>query len=167
MTIHSEHPFVPPEPERDALRRFRGRLAAPVTVVAAGEGRARVGLTVSSLLVADGEPPHVVILADPDSDLREAIGEADVLTVSLLDDGDQFLADAFAGVAPAPGGVFTLGSWTSTDWGPAHEGRSWLGARVTSIRSLGYSDEIVAAIEHIVIEGTTALSHVRGRYRPV
>ncbi|MBM9462640.1 flavin reductase [Aeromicrobium sp. YIM 150415] len=167
MTIHTEHPFVPPEPERDALRRFRGRLAAPVTVVAAGEGRRRSGLTVSSLLIADGEPPHVVILVDPDSDLRDRIEVGTPVAISLLDDGDQFLADAFAGTAPAPGGPFTLGSWTETPWGPAHDGRSWIGARLASISSLGYSDQIVASVEHIIIEGTTALSHVRGRYRPV
>ena len=164
MTIHSEHPFVPPEPERDALRRFRGRLAAPVTVVATGEGRGRVGLTVSSLLVADGEPAHLVVLVDPDSDLRDALDTDRRFTVSLLDDGDQFLADAFAGTAPAPGGVFTLGSWATTPWGPVHEGRSWLGARIVGIRPLGYSDEIVGTIEQIAVEGTSALSHVRGRY---
>lgn len=167
MTIHTEHPFAPPEPERDALRRFRGRLAAPVTVVAAGEGRRRAGLTVSSLLVADGEPPHIVLLVDPDSDLRDAIEVDSPVAISLLDDGDQFLADAFAGTAPAPGGPFTLGSWTETPWGPVHDGRSSIGARVVSISTLGYSDQIVASVEHIAIEGTTALSHVRGRYRPV
>ncbi len=159
------HPFVPPEPERDPVRRFRGRLPAPVTVVAAGQGRERAGLTVSSVVIVDGPQPRVVIFVDPDSDLGAAVEPQTALTVSLLVDGDQFLADAFAGLAPAPGGLFGLGAWRDTSWGPVLCDRSWLGARVEHVRGLGYAMEAVALIEHVQIHGDEGLVHLRGRYR--
>ena len=48
-----QRPLRHPEEDRSAVRRLRGRLAAPVTLWTA-PGPA--GLTVSSMLVADGEP---------------------------------------------------------------------------------------------------------------
>src|SRR5690606_17297985 len=82
VTIHSEHPFVPPDDERDPLRRLRGRLPAPVTVWAAGEGRSRRGLTVSSLIVAAGDPARVLGLVDEESDLWDP--PPSTLTVNVL-----------------------------------------------------------------------------------
>ena len=32
MTIHGDHPFLPPADGRDPLRRWRGRMPAPVSV---------------------------------------------------------------------------------------------------------------------------------------
>ena len=72
VTIHSDHPFLPPEGERSPLRRFRGRMVAPVSLWTAYAGERRVGWTVSSLLVADGPEPMLLGLLDPDADLTEA-----------------------------------------------------------------------------------------------
>jgi hypothetical protein len=72
VTIHSDHPFLPPEGERDPLRRFRGRMIAPVSVWTAYAGERRVGWTVSSMLVVDGPQPTLLGLLDPDADLTEA-----------------------------------------------------------------------------------------------
>lgn len=163
MTIHSSHPFATPPEQRDAARRLRGRLAAPVTVWAAGSGASRVGLTVSSLLVALGEPARVVGLVDPDSDFALGLGE--VFTVTILAEGDHGLAEAFAGLAPAPGGLFRQGEFTDSAWGPVLVGRSWVGARLESSRALGWSREVVGVIEHVDLSDRTPLEHVRGRYR--
>ena len=82
MTIHSEHPFT--GGPRDPIRRFRGRMAAPVSIWAATAGQRWAGWTVSSFLVADGAPPIVVGLVDEDSDLATAISAGSTFTVSLL-----------------------------------------------------------------------------------
>lgn len=164
MTIHSGHPFASAASESDAARRFRGRLAAPVTLWLTGAGAGRAGLTVSSVLVALGEPASVVGLVDPDSAFAAAL--SDRFTVTILTPADRLLADGFAGVAPAPGGPLRLAPLEETAWGPRPLGeRSWLGARVADVRPLGWSLQVVAAIEHVVIADAAPAVHLRGRYR--
>ncbi|MFZ5848102.1 MAG: flavin reductase family protein [Actinomycetota bacterium] len=167
MTIHSEHPFAQPESERDPVRRFRGRLGGTVSLWTTGEGPARAGLTVSSLMVAAGEPSRVLALVDPDSDLADAVQDNQVAVVQLLECEHRDLAEAFAGLAPAPGGLFRLGSWVDTDWGPRLEGAgAWMGVRLAGEpREAGWSLLVEAVIEHVEIgEETEPLVHRRGRY---
>lgn len=134
MTIHSEHPFLPPESDRNPLRRLRGRLSAPVTAWTAMPTHARpVGLTVSSMLVADGDPGMLLGLVDPDSDLYEVMVDTGTVAVSVLGPAHRQLADALAGTAPAPGGPFRIGSWTDTAWGPVlDDAVAWVGGTVAA-----------------------------------
>ncbi|MRK02006.1 flavin reductase [Aeromicrobium sp. S22] len=168
MTIHSDHPFVPPEGDRDPLRRLRGRMPAPVTVWATGTGRSRAGLTISSVLVADGEPARVLGLVDADSSFWDEGPEAWV--VNVLGAEHRFLADAFAGTAPAPGGPFTLGSWSDSDWGPVLGATAgWLGVRRADAppRQVGWGLLVEGTIEHVEVGDADAMVHLRGRYQEV
>lgn len=186
MTIHYDHPFLPPEGERSALRRFRGRMLAPVTLWTAYADPRPVGWTVSSMLVADGPEPAVLGLLDPDADLTEAIvpvagqetaeqgSEAErsggTIAVSLLGWRHRQLPDAFAGLAPAPGGPFQLADWTDTDYGPVlTDAPGWLGATVLETRSVGWSTLVTARIDQLELgsEAQELLGHLRGRYLPV
>jgi len=167
VTIHSGHPFVPADDAKAALRRLRGRLVSPVTVVATGEGHGRVGLTVSSVLLVDGDPGRVIATIDPDSSLGEAVDAGVRAAVSVLAPGDEYLADVFAGLAPAPGGMFTIGTWVQTPWGPRLDGRSWCGLTVDDVRSLGWSVEVLGSVGHVEIHDPAGLSHLRGRYRRI
>ncbi|MGH3458936.1 flavin reductase family protein [Aeromicrobium sp.] len=165
MTIHSEHPFVPPEGERDPLRRLRGHLPAPVTVWAAGSGRERRGLTVSSLLVAAGDPAHVLGLVDEESNLWDE--PPTTLIVNVLGPGHTYLAEAFAGTVPAPGGPFTLGEWRESEWGPVlADASAWLGVRLESAppRHVGWGILLEGVVEHVETSSAEVLTHVRGRY---
>lgn len=168
MTIHSDHPFVPPESERAPVRRLRGRLGGAVSLWTSGTGRDRAGLTVSSLLVADGEPGTVLALLDPDSDLWEELVEQRTAVVQLLGWEHRGLADAFAGVAPAPGGAFRLAEWGETAWGPVLSGASaWAGVRLVdgTAREVGWSVLAEAVVEHVEMgEEQPPLVHRRGRY---
>ena len=166
MTIHSEHPFLPPEEGRDAARRFRGRLGGTVSLWTSS-GPRPVGLPVSSLLVAAGEPARVLALLDPDSDLVEALGTSGTAVVSLLSWRHRQLADAFAGVAPAPGGAYRLGSWVETQWGPRlADAPTWAGVRqVGSPREVGWSLLVETVVEQVEVGDDPApLVHRRGRY---
>jgi flavin reductase (DIM6/NTAB) family NADH-FMN oxidoreductase RutF len=166
VTIHSDHPFVPPEGDRDPLRRLRGRMPAPVTVWSAGTGRARQGLTISSLLVAGGEPARVLGLVDADSEFWD--DDPATWVVNVLGSDHRFLADAFAGTAPAPGGPFTLGTWTDSDWGPVLAGTAgWIGVRRADVeaREVGWGLLVEGVVEHVEIGDADAMIHVRGRYR--
>jgi 3-hydroxy-9,10-secoandrosta-1,3,5(10)-triene-9,17-dione monooxygenase reductase component len=144
--IHSTDPFATPEQERSPIRRFRGRLAASVTLWAA-PGPA--GLTVSSTVVADGEPGRVLGLVDEESDFYDAVTRARRFTITPLSDGDQQVAD-----------------WTDTGYGPVPAAAGiWAGCRLDAERPLGWS---------MLLEGTIAtvrpgadrppLLHYRGRY---
>ncbi|EWT01639.1 flavin reductase [Intrasporangium oryzae NRRL B-24470] len=169
MTIHSEHPFLPSDDDRDPVRRLRGRIGGTVSLWTAGEGIERVGLTVSSYLVAGGNPGHIVGLLHPDADLLERLEETGTAVVSLLEWRHRDLADAFAGVRPAPGGPFRLGTWVQTPWGPRLEpAGTWAGVRLdrASRRQVGWSVLVETMIEHVEVADTEQpLVHRRGRYQ--
>ena len=166
MTIHSEHPFLEPEPERDPVRRFRGRLGGAVTLWTCGSGSARSGLTVSSLMVANGSPAHVLALLDPDSSFASGLRASTTSVVQLLEWGHRDLADAFAGVAPAPGGPFRMAQWRDTQWGPVlADATTWAGVRLAESRPVGWSELVDCVVEHVEVGDEDApLVHRRGRY---
>ena len=166
MTIHSEHPFLEPESERDPARRLRGRLGGTVTMWTCGSGSSRAGLTVSSLMIANGSPAHALCLVDPESDFASALKDGGPAVVQLLEWSHRDLADAFAGLAPAPGGLFTLARWEETAWGPVLEDASaWVGVRLVGTRDIGWSLLVDTVIEHIEIgEDSHPLVHRRGHY---
>ena len=118
MTIHTGDPFQPERGTPNQLRRLRARLPAAVTIWAAGSGPDRTGLTVSSMLVADGEPGYVVGLLKPETDLVDALQDTAAFTVSVLRYRHRQLAEMFAGLAPAPGGMFGFGEWRQDSHGP-------------------------------------------------
>lgn len=171
MTIHRDHPFL--GSERDPIRQFRGRMTAPVSIWTAAGGERRAGWTVSSFLVAEGAPAMVVGLMDEDSDLAPMLSAGSTFAVNLLGWQHRALAEAFAGLSPAPGGVFRLGSWTETDWGPALAGApAWLGARVVDDvgEHAGWALLVRAEIEHVEIGVEVeepSLAHFRARYLPI
>lgn len=171
VTIHSEHPFQPPEGDHDPVRRLRGRLPSPVTVWAGGETAERAGLTVSSMLVGGGEPAHALALVDEDSELWELLQRTRTAAVSVLAWRHRALADAFAGVAPAPGGAFRMAEWRDSEWGPIlADAVAWAGVRLgpEQPRHAGWSLLVDAVIEHVEIapdEDDAAMTHLRGRYR--
>lgn len=169
MTIHSAHPFQDPEEEWDPVRRLRGRLGGTVSLWTTGAGESRAGLTISSLMIANGSPAHALALVDPVSDFAVQLAFNRTAVVQLLEWPHRDLADAFAGLAPAPGGVFTLGSWVDTRWGPLLEGASaWAGVRlVTEPREVGWSWLVDTVVEHVDLgEEEQPLVHRRGRYQP-
>lgn len=161
MTIHTEHPFAEPP---DAVRRFRGRIGGAVSLWTAGEGAGRAGLTVSSLMVANGDPASVIGLLDPDSDLHDVLAGTGRGVVQLLQRDDRELADVFGGVAPAPGGAFRLGTWEQTVAGPLLAGRTHALVRFVESRDVGWSALVLAEIEAVVIAEDAPLEHRRGRY---
>lgn len=116
--IHDDHPFKDLPEDRDPVRQFRGRLAAPVTVVTSGRPGNEAALTVSSLMVADGEPSSVLTLIGTNTDLWEAIEASRRFVVHILDSSRREDADAFAGIRPRPGGVFAGVAVEQSDWGP-------------------------------------------------
>jgi 3-hydroxy-9,10-secoandrosta-1,3,5(10)-triene-9,17-dione monooxygenase reductase component len=167
VTIHGTDPFATPEGARSPVRRLRARLASPVTLWTAGAGRERAGLTVSSVLIVDGDPGRVAGIVDEESDLWESLSATGAFVVSMLTPGDEQLADKFAGLMPAPGGLFRDPIWTDTPWGPVREGSpAWAGCRFDAARPYGWGLLVEATIEEITLaDPAPPLLHYRGRYR--
>jgi len=164
VSIHSEHPFATPPERKVPLRRLRGRVPSPVFVVCTNEGSQPVGLTVSSVLFSEGESNSAVLLIDPESALGEQLHEGARLAMSQLVPGDQHLAEVFAGLAPAPGGAFTVGTWQQTEYGPRLAQRPYCAGTVVSRRALGWSEEVVVKLELVEVVDGPILAHFRGRY---
>lgn len=170
MTIHPEHPFATADGERDPVRRWRGRMPAPVSVWTTHAEPRPVGWTVSSFLLADGDPAEVVGLVDEESDFADAVATSGHLAISLLGWSHRALAEVFAGLAPAPGGTFTVGSWSDTAWGPVlDDGAGWLGVRILEgePEHAGWALLVRGVVEHVELgdlPGTGLLSSFRGRY---
>ena len=163
MTIHSSHHF-PTEP--DPVRRLRGRLGGAVTLWTAGDTSDRAGLTVTSLLVAGGHPGRVLGLLDPDADLTERLLEAGAGLVHLLSWRHRDLADAFAGVAPAPGGAWRLGEFEDSPSGPRLvDAAGWAEISVEREEPVGWSTLVVCTLDRVELaDDDEPLVHRRGRY---
>lgn len=164
MTIHSENPFLDPEP--DPVRRLRGRLGGAVTLWTSGDESDRAGLTVSSLMVANGEPARVLALVDPDSDFADALARTGRAVVQLLAWEHRDLADAFAGTAPAPGGLFRQAAFEQTSWGPRLLGAdTWAGVSLESSTDVGWSSLVTCTVDEVSLgDDVPPLVHRRGRY---
>jgi 3-hydroxy-9,10-secoandrosta-1,3,5(10)-triene-9,17-dione monooxygenase reductase component len=171
--IHRTDPFATPEHERSPVRRLRGRLATAVTLwtaggPAAGSGQSGpAGLTVSSTLVVDGAPGRLIGLIDEEADLWAAASAAGRFAVAALGPAHRQLADRFAGLLPAPGGVFKGYDWTDTPYGPVpSDVGTWAGCRLDGARPFGWSLLVEATIEAVELGAEAApLLHFRGRYR--
>ncbi len=119
--IHDEHPFATPVDMRDPARQLRGRMAAPVTITAVG-GLDRTGLTVSSLVVAEGEPPLVYCLLGSTTDLYQTVAKTGQFVVHVCEGQHRTEADVFAGIRPSPGGMFAGSEIRQITHGPVLEG---------------------------------------------
>lgn len=169
MTIHSDHPFVPDPADRDETRRFRGRLASPVTIVTAGTPDEPCGLTVSSLMVIEGDEPTLHAVIGPTTDLWYAIEETNRFVVHVCPEGQAPRSDVFAGLRPSPGGPFAGVETHASEWGPVIAdigNRAY--CRATSMTETGYSGTVNAEVERFELtEMTTPLVYFRGSYRTI
>lgn len=166
MSIHSEDPFEVPVEQRDPVRRLRGRLTAPVTILTAGEDRP-AGLTVSSVLIVEGEPPRAAALVGAGADLVDVVEGTRKFLIHVLAHGSERTAEVFAGLRPAPGGMFRAVETETTGWGPLISGvEDWAGCRLEELRPLGDQLLMVGRIEELSVgDLVDPLVYFRGAYR--
>jgi 3-hydroxy-9,10-secoandrosta-1,3,5(10)-triene-9,17-dione monooxygenase reductase component len=164
---HAADPFATPPEQRDPARRLRGRLTLPVTVWTAGRPGTASGLTVSSIMIAEGAPPSVAGIINPLTDLWDAIQETAAFVVHVLGRDQRVLAERFAGRMPAPGGLFRDVSVAHGEWGPvltdvANRAR----CRLHTTQELGYHELVLGTIEVVDTEPLDdPLAYFLGRYR--
>jgi 3-hydroxy-9,10-secoandrosta-1,3,5(10)-triene-9,17-dione monooxygenase reductase component len=165
--VHDENPFLTPSDQRDPARQFRGRMAAPVTIVTAGAGEHRTGLTVSSLVVAEGDPSRVYFLLGSTTDLFYGLEETGKFVVHVLEHSHHAIADVFAGLRPSPGGRFTDVAIEQSEWGPV---LTDVGTRAYCTYEGGDEETFFIVAEGVIDklelgEIADPLVYFRGRYR--
>jgi len=136
-----------------AFRDAMARVPAGVCVVTARVGDGFKGLTASSLVSISLEPPLVLVGLERESATRQAVVETRAFNVSVLTRNQEFIADRFAGRAPA------------VDWGalphrfgkngiPLLEGcAAWLECRLTLAHEAGDHDICIGTVESVQIGG--------------
>jgi flavin reductase (DIM6/NTAB) family NADH-FMN oxidoreductase RutF len=91
----------------DDMRAFRRRWASGVVVVTVVHDEGFRGATVSGMLPVSVSPPTVVFSFEIDASFQTFLQPGIHLAVSILDRGQEFLAERFAGRAPVPDSTFT------------------------------------------------------------
>jgi 3-hydroxy-9,10-secoandrosta-1,3,5(10)-triene-9,17-dione monooxygenase reductase component len=142
---------------------------APVTVWTAGQPPGGAGLTVSSVLVAEGQPAHLLGLVDPTSALWEAVQDTGAFVVHVLAAADRALAERFSEVRPPIRGPFERLEVTSSPWGPVLAGRRPRAAcRLAGSTPVGHGELVDGVIEQLELPDLEdPLAYLHGRYRSV
>jgi flavin reductase (DIM6/NTAB) family NADH-FMN oxidoreductase RutF len=166
--IHEDvNPFATPEDERDPVRRFRGRLAAPVTVITAGEAGDRTGMTVSSIMISEGNPGQAHFLAAPTVDLCDVIDRTGRFVIHVLEADHRQISEIFAERRPSPGGLFANVAFEDGAWGPVLTdvaNRAFCSTAFATVA--GYSRLVSADIDRVEASALDdPLLYFRGNYR--
>jgi 3-hydroxy-9,10-secoandrosta-1,3,5(10)-triene-9,17-dione monooxygenase reductase component len=140
---------------------------APVTVWTAGHPPGGAGLTVSSVLVAEGQPAHLLGLVDPTSALWEAVQDTGAFVVHVLAAADRSLAERFSEVRPPIRGPFERLEVTGSPWGPVLAGhRPRAACRLAGSTPVGHGELVDGVIEHLELPDLEEpLAYLHGRYR--
>jgi flavin reductase (DIM6/NTAB) family NADH-FMN oxidoreductase RutF len=77
------------------------RVPAGVVVISARTENGYRGLTASSLVSISADPPMVLVGLEHEAATRAAVSESKAFNVSVLTRSQEFIADRFAGRAPA------------------------------------------------------------------
>jgi flavin reductase (DIM6/NTAB) family NADH-FMN oxidoreductase RutF len=130
---------------RDAM----ARLPAGVVVVSARLSDEYRGLTASSLVSISLEPPLVLVGLERESQTRAAILQTRAFNVSLLTRSQEFIADRFAGRAPAIDPRWaSLPHRLGSNGIPLVDGSSaWLECRVVQNHPAGDHDVFIAEVQ--------------------
>jgi 3-hydroxy-9,10-secoandrosta-1,3,5(10)-triene-9,17-dione monooxygenase reductase component len=169
IRIGMQHPFAVPPERRDPARRLRGRLVAPVTVWTAGQLPGGAGLTVSSVLVAEGQPARLFGLIDPTSAFWEAMQTTRAFVVHILAVGDRALAERFSEIRPPIRRPFDGLQVAESPWGPALGGkRPRAACRLAGSAPVGYAELVEGVIEQLELPDLEdPLAYLHGSYRSV
>ena len=96
----ADHPSATDAGPASQFTGAMSTLAAAVTVVTARIGDEQHGRTVTAMLSLSAEPPAVMVSITRDTELAQTIEAAGRFSLSVLAQGQETVADAFAGWGP-------------------------------------------------------------------
>jgi flavin reductase (DIM6/NTAB) family NADH-FMN oxidoreductase RutF len=132
----------------DNLRDALARLASGVVVVSARSAGRYHGLTASSMVSVSLDPPLVLVSLEHETATLAAVRESRRFNVNVLTHRQEFLAERFAGRAPAVDGRWqAIPHRGGANGVPLLEGcAAWLECEVTDIRTAGDHDVCLGAV---------------------
>jgi flavin reductase (DIM6/NTAB) family NADH-FMN oxidoreductase RutF len=140
--------------EEQEFRDVMARLAASVVVISARHDSGFRGLTATSLVSISAEPALVLVSLEHMTLTRNAVVESKAFNVSILNRSQEFIAERFAGRAPA-----VAAAWNEV---PHHLGANgiplidgcvgWLECRLAQIHEAGDHDLCVGEVD-IAVKG--------------
>lgn len=125
------------------------RLPSGVVVVSARHGNGYRGLTASSLVSISVDPPLVMVGLEREATTRAAVVEGKAFNVSVLTRAQEFIADRFAGRAPAIDEAWLqVPHRLGTNGIPLIEGCvAWLECSLIAVHPAGDHDICVGKVE--------------------
>lgn len=98
--------------DRDSYRNLMRHQAGAVTIIAAGEGEARAGLTATAVASLSDSPPTILVCVQKAAGAHALIASEKSFSVNLLKRGHRDLAERFAGRHAVSGAArFAAGNW--------------------------------------------------------
>ncbi len=133
---------------KEEFRDAMAKLAAGVVVVSARTAEGFRGLTASTLISVSVEPPLVLVGLEHESLTRAAVVETRQFNVSVLTRAQEFLAERFAGRAPAVDPIWKevphhLGT---NDIPLINDCAAWLECEVTQVHRAGDHDVCIGEV---------------------
>lgn len=123
---------------REQFREAMGLFPGAVTLITAGEGTARRGLTATAVCSLTDSPPSLLVCVNAGTETCTAIRETGKFSVQLLSDEAEGLALHFAGAKGARGAEkFREGAWETCG-----SGLPRLGSALASIACEVTSDSL-------------------------
>jgi 3-hydroxy-9,10-secoandrosta-1,3,5(10)-triene-9,17-dione monooxygenase reductase component len=124
---------------------------------------------VSSVLVAEGQPAHLLGLIDPTSALWEALQASGAFVVQVLAAADRALAERFSEVRPPIRGPFQGLEVAESPWGPVLAGsRPRAACRLAGSTPVGHGELVDGVVEELDLPDLDdPLVYLHGRYRSV
>jgi flavin reductase (DIM6/NTAB) family NADH-FMN oxidoreductase RutF len=133
---------------QQAFRDVMARLPAAVVLISTRVGGEFKAMTASSLVSISLDPPMLLVGLERDSATRTALLETRSFNVSLLTRSQEFIADRFAGRAPAVDPSWkTLPHRLGSNGIPLLDGAAaWLECRLAQVHPAGDHDICVGEV---------------------
>jgi flavin reductase (DIM6/NTAB) family NADH-FMN oxidoreductase RutF len=139
---------------RQEFRDVMARLPSGVVVISARFAGGYRGLTASSLVAISAEPPMVMVGLEREATTRVAVVEGGAFNVSVLTRSQEFIAERFAGRAPAVDPAWQeVPHRLGTNGIPLIEGcAAWLECQLVQVYPAGDHDICVGEVQ-VAVQG--------------
>jgi len=149
------------EPGSDLFKSAMRNLAGGVSVISAGRGEARSGMTATSVSSLSLEPPSLLVCIRRGSATLAAITAHRAFGVNVLSADHRHLADRFAGQT----GIAAAARFRDTDWLTLATGAPLLADALTAVDCT--LERIIDYSSHTIVIGRVRAVHMGGGSGPL